>query len=198
MTTRQAVLLLRRGLAFWALVLLSGPLASSFVGEANAQSLPVGLADHYRDCVGLELSENDRPPIFDGDRLLALPAPTLTDLDVGIAAGACLAEATGNLWAYDPSVYLFRTGRRYQQALNAQNRALEVRRQEEMAAQAQERAEAAEQRAAELERIEQERRSAVWAATYDACVYLYRNDTVAALTNQICQPLFLEVGIPGD
>lgn len=181
MTTRQAVLLLRRVLTFWALALLSGPLASSFVGEANAQSLPDGLADHYRDCVGLELSENDRPPIFEGDRLSALPAPEQTSLYLGIAAGNCLADATGNLWAYDPDRNQFSTGSR------SQHRALEARQQALVAAEAQTQA-----------NLESARRTEVWVATRDACFALYRNDTVAALTNQVCQPLFLEIGLPSE
>lgn len=169
-------------------------LATSLVGEAWAQPLPDGLADHYKDCVGVELFDNNQPPVFLGESLRALPAPAQTDLDVGIAAGNCLADATGNLWAYDPSFYLFRTGNRYRQGLDSQNRALEARRQEERAAQAEE----AARIAAEIAFIERERRAAVWLATRDACVDLYRDDGVAAMTNQICQPLFLEVGLPSD
>lgn len=73
-------------------------------------------------------------------------------------------------------------------------RTLEARRQEERAAQAEE----AARIAAEIAFIERERRAAVWLATRDACVDLYRDDGVAAMTNQICQPLFLEIGLPSD
>ena len=170
----------------------------SLVGEAKAQSLPDGLEAHYRDCVGVALSEIDRNPLFEDDRLRALPALPQMDLDLGIAAGNCLADTTGNLWAYDPERNHFSTGTRFQQALNAQNRALEVRQQEERAAQAQAQAEEAARIAAEIALIERERRVAVWLATRDACVALYQDNTVAALTNQICQPLFLEMGLPSD
>lgn len=56
-------------------------LSYSLVGEAKAQSLPDGLADHYKDCVGIALSENDRDPVFEGDSLRGLPAPPQMDLD---------------------------------------------------------------------------------------------------------------------
>lgn len=189
---RQATPISGGGLYFRAIAFMSLSLASSFMGEANAQSLPEGLANQYRDCVGVELSENDSLPTFEGDRLLALPAPTQTDLYVGITAGNCLADATGRLWAYDPDRNHFSTGSR------SQHRALIARQQELIAAQAQVQAEEAAMIAAEIALIESERRAVVWQATRDACVDLYLNDTVAALTNQVCQPLFLEIGLPSD
>jgi hypothetical protein len=168
-------------------------LSYSLVGEAKAQSLPDGLEEHYRDCVGVALSEIDAPSIFEGDHLRALPAPLQMDLDLAIAAGNCLSDATGNSWAYDPYLYRFRTGTQFQLdlAVNAQGRALEARQQEE-------RASDAARIAAEIALVERERRAAVWLATRDACVALYQDDSVAALTNHICQPLFLEIGLPSD
>jgi hypothetical protein len=158
-----------------------------YFGVAKAQTLPIQLVDQYRSCVGVEFSEIDGDPAFDDDRLRALPAPQQMDLDLGIAAGNCLKNATGMLWAFDPERNQFSTGTRYQQALNAQNLALQSRQSAQ-----------AEERVAEIERAERERRAAVWSATIDACKALYRDDVVAALTNQICQPLFLEVGLPSD
>ena len=162
-------------------------LASWLVGEAQAQTLPAQLVDQYNSCVGVEFLEIDADPVLDDDRLRALPAPQQMDLDLGIAAGNCLKNATGMLWAYDPERNQFSTGTRYQQALNAQNSALQSRQFAQ-----------AEERAAEIERLERERRAAVWLATRDACVALYQDDRVAALTNHICQPLFLEIGLPRD
>ena len=167
-------------------------LASSLVGEAKAQSLPDGLSNHYSSCVGTELGEVEGRPVFFFDgRLQALPAPREIDLEVGIAAGICLTDATGDLWAYDPRRQQFSTNTWHQRALNAQSEALGEQRQAELAAQAAE-------LIADVERAERERRAAVWLATRDACVALYQDNTVAALTNQICQPLFLEIGLPSD
>ena len=129
---------------------------SAICSEAQAQSLPDGLADHYRDCVRIELGGVDGKPIFffDGS-LQALPAPREIDLQGGITAGNCLANATGNLWAYDPRRNQFSTNSWHQQALNAQSEALVEQGQAEAAAQAAE-------FIAEIELIERERRAAVW------------------------------------
>ena len=189
---RRPVLRSKECFCFCATSLLAGILASFLVGEAQAQTLPNELVDHYNNCVGTELGEVEGRPVFffDGS-LQALPAPREIALEVGIAAGVCLTDATGDLWAYDPRRQNFSTGSWHQRALNAQSEALGEQRQAELAAQAAE-------LIADVERAERERRAAVWLATRDACVALYQDDTVAALTNQICQPLFLEIGLPSD
>ena len=50
--------------------------------------------------------------------------------------------------------------------------------------------------AAEIERRETEKRRQVVGATIGACNELYKDDPVNALTNQICNPIFLQHGLP--
>jgi hypothetical protein len=78
--------------------LIAMSVVSVYFVEAKAQTLPSQLVDQYNSCVGVEFTEIDGDPVFDDDRLRALPAPQQMDLDLGIAAGNCLKNATGMLW----------------------------------------------------------------------------------------------------
>lgn len=84
--------------------------------------------------------------------------------------------------------------------------AREARRREAAEQKERERRELAEQRERErreraqkeLERLEVKalRISTVNNATAQACVTLYNQDTVVALTNPVCNPIFLQIGLP--
>lgn len=152
-------------------------LGISPIKSVSAQSLSNQIEDQYNLCVGAEVMS---PAFFWSGQLQALPAPIQIDLDVGISAANCLTQETGAFWAYDPERNRFSTDKWYEQALDAQNRAVQLRQQELMLIQA------------------REATAQVWVATIDACVSLYRANSVAALTNEVCHPIFLEIGLPRD
>ena len=146
----------------------------------QAQQVPIPIAEVYRDCVGADLNAIGLEATFVNERLAALPAPTGMTFDEGLDAADCLQAATNEDWAYDPSRDRFGTFALHQQALLEERRAL------------------AESEATRLGREEQDRRERVIAATLAACLALYEGDEVAALTNAICNAIFMEVGLPGD
>lgn len=176
--------------ALWAVKCVCA--ASLFVlwsgQEASSQVVAQELTEHYITCAerfGVGPNEVSGNPIFEGERLRALPAPVDMQHSIGIALGECLAELTGDRWAYDPERNRFSTGTFYQQALNAQSRVYDELEEDQNRA-------ILEQAAQE----EAERIANVWAATIEACVILFYDDRVEALTKPICHQIFLERGLP--
>lgn len=158
--------------------------------DAEAESIPRDLREDYDECLarfGVAGEEASGAPVFEGDRLRALPSPRSIDQLIAVEIGECLAELSGNLWAFDPERNRFSTGTFYQQALNAQGRMFK----DMEAAQAEKTL-----RAAELEQAALQAR--VRSATLEACFILFDESAVQALTNPVCNPVFMEVGLPDE
>ena len=102
-------------------------------------------------------------------------------------AETCLSAARGTPMRFDHTSSRFMPEAEY-------DALVELRREADEAAQRE------QERRGELVALAREqekaRREAVLVRTFDACNELYRRDWVVAMTSQICQPIFMEIGLP--
>ncbi len=102
-------------------------------------------------------------------------------------AEKCLSTARGEPMRYDHTSAAFMPETEYEALLQSRRDA----------AQASQEKQARQDELAALARLQQQaQEDAVVIRTLDACQELYRRDWVAAMTSQICQPIFMETGLP--
>ena len=102
----------------------------------------------------------------------------------------CLSVVYGEPFVYDALTNAFVSGSDIGKALTldqkAANRAIAKQKLLDLQAETELR----------KQQLQAERKQAVVAGTVAACIELYGEDEVAALTNQICNPIFMQIGLP--
>lgn len=167
-----------------------------FVVEVRAQITPVistaDIRSIFEECAQLAVNPNHvvNPRLIERVSTGNALSTTITE---AIEATICLESLTGEDWAFNPVTNRFVTGMFVDQADRFFAAELAEHRQQEAAAEAERLANIAAQ---EAERLRSERRAEVYRATLAACLEVYGNDEIEALTSPVCHPIFLETGLP--
>lgn len=169
-------------------------LAILLANQTNAQATPiitsVDVDTIIERCEDLETDPNHGVE----DRIIerfSIGNVLSISVQEAIEVTLCLEALTGDDWAYNPVTNRFVTGSFVGQADRFFENELAEYRQRALAQEV-ERLRAI----AEAERVRTERLTEVYRATVLACEAMYQEDVVTALTNPVCHPIFLEIGLP--
>lgn len=155
--------------------------ASTFC--ALLATTPASARSPIADCLDA-IAAGDRAGIEDA----AEQIERRTNWVAGIfQAEECLSSARGEPMRYDHRSSKFLPEAEYEALVQSRRDTLQSAREEQTRK---------DELAARLRQEQKARRQAVTLRTVEACNSLYGRDWVAAMTSQVCQPIFMETGLP--